>query len=227
MKYLLFILTIFVCSAVTTMAQTIEHQVIDRQNSGEGLTYIFQNTEVKGTQFLKDTWMDANITNGSGYTFRHQSVKFDSYNNKMVYNRHDTAFELASGSYTVAIYPDPSDTSNKMLFKNGYTINGKIGPDKYVQVLAEGKTSLVKYIFKETEEYNEYGNASKFKRYKDMQQYYVAANNQFTPVTISKKNFEAFFQPKWAKMEPFLKQHNISGKDESGWAQALAYYNTL
>ena len=226
MRYLVIIIAFISCSGLA-MAQVVEHEVINRAGNNGTLTYIFQHEEIQGTQFLQDTWMDASITISNGYTFGHQSVKFDVYNNKIIFNRHDTAFELPAERATVVVYPNPADTSKKMVFKNGYSIDSKIAPVKFAQVLAEGNTGLLKYYYKEVEEYTEYGNANKLKRFMDRATYYVLSDKQYIPVTLGKKSLERILKPKWSQMEPYLRQHTISGKDEAGWVLALAYYNSL
>ena len=85
----------------------------------------------------------------------------------------------------------------------------------------------MKYVAKDIEEYNEYGNANKLQRYKDIEQYYFFENNQFVSVNINKKNLETTLQTKWPQIEAFMKQNNLSGKDEKSWIAAIGYYNTL
>src|SRR5882762_1492595 len=130
------IVIIIVCLNCTreVQAQVAEHQVIDRGGNNGTLTYTFQHDEIHGTQFLIDTWLDASITNDQYYTFRHFSVKFDVYNNKFVYNVNDTTYELGPGVKMVCLFPNPADTTQKMVFKNGYEVDRKITTGKFLQV---------------------------------------------------------------------------------------------
>ncbi len=216
------------CVSIVTYAQTLEeHRSIDRNGNNGVVTYFFQHTEVQGTQFLKDSWANAKVVTELGYVFNNVSLKFDAFNNKFVFNRHDTAFELTPDAATIYVSEGSADPAKTAVFKKGFAINGKINRNKYVQVLAEGKTGLLKYVAKDIEEYNEYGNASKLQRYKDMEQYYILDNNQFTSVNLNRKNLETALQPKWAQVDAFLKQNGLSGKDEKSWVAAVNYYNTL
>ena len=152
---------------------------------------------------------------------------FDAFNNKFVFNRHDTTFELTPAATAIYFSDDNNADAAKAVFKKGYAINPRINKNKFVQVLAEGKASLMKYVAKDIEEYNEYGNANKLQRYKDIEQYYFFENNQFVSVNINKKNLETTLQTKWPQIEAFMKQNNLSGKDEKSWIAAIGYYNTL
>ena len=218
---------ICVAGIAGAQAQVAEHQVIDRGGNNGTLTYTFQHDEIHGTQFLIDTWFDANITNEQNYTFRHFSVKFDVYNNKFVYNVNDTAYELGPGVKMVCLFPNPADTAQKMVYKSGYEIDRKITARKFLQVLAEGNTSLLKYSYKELEEYSEYGNAVRLKRFKDLDQYYILAGGRYIAVSINRKSLQQVLQDKWTQVKPWLEQKNMSGRDQAGWVAAIVYYNSL
>jgi len=227
MKSQTFISIIAVCCFQTLRAQVAEHQVIDRGGNNGTLTYIFQHDEIHGTQFLTDTWLDASITTDHNYTFTHMSVKFDVYNNKFIYKLNDTAYELGAGIKMICIFNDPADTSKKQVFKNGYPIDNHLGTGKFLEVLAEGPVTLLKYYSKEVEEYNEYGNANKLKRFKDLQRYYILADGKYTAVSINRKSLEQVLQSKWTQIESYLGQKKISGKNVADWTGAIIYYNSL
>jgi len=207
------------------VAQTVEHEMIDKINGN--LNYIYQVEQINGHPFVKDKWMDASITANNGYVFKHIITKIDSYKNKVIFNRNDTAFELGPMVASVCFFPDPADTTKKMMFKKGYEVSAFIHADKYLEVLAEGKISLLKDYHKELEEYTEYGNATKLKRYRDVEQYYVGRDGQYSGMGLSKKNLENVLQAKWAQVDAFLKQKEFSGKDEKSWTAAFTYYNSL
>ena len=226
MKQLIFCASVLLMSLAVS-GQSDDHKVIDRSGENGTIMYFFQKEEIQGSQFLKDDWMRAALYGDKGIKFESAKVKFDSYNNKFVFDKHDTTYELSSMIYTLYLYPDEGDTSKKIVFKKGYSINNKINANKYLQVLAEGKISLLKFYSKDLEEYSEYGNATKFKRFKDMEQYYVLQNGQYSPISLSAKNLENQMQSKWAEMQAYMKKNNLSAKNEKDWAALINYYNSL
>lgn len=219
------LLALVVGLTANAFCQQDDHQLIDRANGN--LVYLPQATEIHGSPFLNDEWTKANIITVNGVIFKNTQVKFDMYGNKFIYNKDGVAYELGPAVASVILFPDASDTTKKMVFKKGYAVNNIIPATKFVQVLVEGNSSLLKNYKMETEEYTEYGDATKHQRFKETEQYFVLSNSQYTQVTINKKNFESILQPKWSQMEPWLKKNNITGKDEKGWAAAFVYYNTL
>jgi len=216
------ILSVLTCQSY---CQEDDHQLVDRANGN--LVYIPQATQVHGSPFLSDDWTKAIITTVSGTVFKNTLLKFEVYSNKFIFKKDDAAYELGPTVASIVLFPNEDDTTKKMVFKKGFSINNQITPGKFVQVLAEGNTSLLKFYKMETEDYTEYGDATKYQRFKESEQYFVLNNNQYTPTTINKKNLESLLQPKWAQMEPWLKKNNVTGKDEKGWVAALAYYNSL
>ncbi len=216
---------VFLSGFGVVTAQVAEHGVIDR-NTGN-LLYLFQYTDIQGNPFLKNDWADAILIGKDGYVFKNQKVKFDTYNNKIVYNRNDSAFELVSDISAVNIYPNVNDTSRSIVLKKGYDINAKINAGKYLQVLAEGKIALLKYYFKELEDYNEYNNAAKLQRFKDMEQYYLFQDHKYTLITLSIKNLQAATGANWPAVQDYMKKNNLSGKTEKDWVAVVSYYNSL
>lgn len=192
-----------------------------------GLLYIYQYTEIQGTAFLNDQWQTARIILDNGGEVKSAQLKFDTYSNKFIFLRNDSSFELSSKIKAVIFYPDKNDTTNKMIFKQNFAINGQINVNKYIQVLAEGKISLLKVYVKDIEEYTEYGNANKFKRFNDREQYFIYENGQYNSVNISKKNFEKLLKGKSAELDNFIKQKDLSGKEEKDWVDAIEYYDRL
>ena len=116
MKHLIFSVGVFLISLVVS-AQADDHKVIDRSGENGTIMYFFQKEEIQGSQFLKDDWMKAALYGDRGIKFESAKVKFDSYNNKFVFDRHDTTYELSSMIYTLYLYPNEEDTSKKIVFK--------------------------------------------------------------------------------------------------------------
>ena len=191
------------------------------------LLFYHQTEKIDGSPFLKDKWEDASVVLEKGYTFKHVNLKFDIYNNVFVFNRHDTAFVLGDYVAEIQFFPNSPDTSHKLIFRKGYSINSSINNTKFLQVLTEGKLTLLKYYQKETEEYTEYGNAVKFKRFNDKETYYVLKDGQYKLLNLSKKSLENLLQTQYGKIEAFLKAKDLSGKDEDGWVAAINYSNSL
>ena len=212
---------------VSTFAQNEDqqHKVIDRSDGS--MQYFYTLTEVDGNPFLKDNWTKAYALTADGYRFPKMDVKFDVYNGKFIFNKNDTAFEFPDQVTIVQVLPNENDTSNKQVFERGFAISNSLNKNKFVQVLAEGKTSLLKAYKKEIEDYDVYGDAKKHQRYKATEQYYVLMNGQYVSAKLTKKDLESIFSSKATDIDAFLQKNNLSGKDEKSWIAAINYFNTL
>ncbi len=231
LNFILSVLILFISSNIysqtidTRPAYTFSFEANGSPNAG--LNYIYQYTDVKGSAFINDNWEIANVVLNSGYVFKSVKIKMDAQQNKFIFNRNDSSFELPDNVKSVIIFPNTNDATQKIIYNKGIQINAQVNANKFIQVIAEGKISLYKYFKKDIEEYNEYGNATNFKRFVDMQQYYIYMNGEYNAINISKKNFDKTLKAKNATLDAFIKQKDLSGKDEKEWVLAINYYNSL
>lgn len=221
----LFCLSFFSCCLINAQNNSETNRKIFDQATGD-LLYSFQYTDIKGSPFLFDNWMKGELILENDSRIKDVQLKFDSYGSKFIINKNDTAYQISPAIKEIRLYPT-GDTSNAMVFKNGFSINGNIQPNTYLQVLAGGKTTLLKYSKKDMEEYTEYGDATKYKRFTERNQYFIYSNNSYKATTLSKKNLQDLLSDKWNEVSQYMNQHSLSGKDEKSWKQAIEYYNTL
>jgi hypothetical protein len=197
---------------------------INDQVSGN-LLYIYEYTDIQGSPFLFDEWTDGVILINQAQ-LNHVKLKFDTYSNKFVVNKNHTAYEISKSINEVRLYPN-NDTFNTRIYRKGFNINMRVNPNVFMQVMAEGKLTLLKYTYKDLEEYNEYGSAIKYKRFRDGQQFFILKDGQYTSTTLTKKNLQDALNDKWAAVSDFLSKKGLNGKDEKSWIAAFRFYNSL
>lgn len=179
-----------------------------------------------GSAFLADQW-----TSGRAFTMMKayplKKIKFDIYKNKVYINNNDTIYDISSaGIIQFDIFPD-DDTAKKMSFNNGFNIE-EITPDKFVQVLTEGKIAFIKYLKVEIEEVYESSPTYKEKKFLERNKYYVVDESQAgKEITITKKNLEKILAAKWDKVNAYAKSSGASLNNEEGWKKLISYYNSL
>jgi hypothetical protein len=199
-------------------------QLLDRVSGN--LLYVFQYVDVKGSPFLMDQWVTGRLDLDQRTYFDRVKLKFDVYNNSFILNRHDTAYQVSKAIREVRLYPS-DDTAAAMLFRNGYTLSARIGPAMYVQVLADGRISLLKYDKKEMQEYTEYGDATKYKRFEDASGYFILGSGAAKSITLSKKNLQETLGDRWPAVADYMTTNYLNGKDERSWAMAIKFYDSL
>jgi len=124
------------------------------------------------------------------------------------------------------LYPG-SDTLNRLVFKNGYALNEKITAKTYLGVLAEGKMSFLKYAKKEIDDYTEYGDATKYKRFEEVDRYFIFVNGNFRETALNKKSLQDVLADKWTPVSEYVTKYKVDVKTENGWKLTVGYYNTL
>jgi hypothetical protein len=199
-----------------------DRKMIDRVTGN--LLYVYQYEDVNGSSFLYDNWLPGTVILNNHAIFNNVKLKFDVKDNEFVFNRNDSSFQLGQEVVEVRLYPKNGDS---LIFKNGYDINNAIRPSKYLLVLAEGKLTFLKYLKKNIEEYNEYGDATKYKRFTEMYDYYIYKDGKAGMVHLNKKELQNQLSDQWDKMSQYMSQNNLSGKDEKSFIGAIRYYNSL
>lgn len=179
-----------------------------------------------GSAFLTEGW-----TTGRAFTsmkaYTKLKLKFDTYTNTIYLNINDTVHDITkSGIIQFDIFPDASDTSNVMSFNNGYSIE-EIKPEMFVNVMAEGKITFIKYFKKEIEEVYESSPSYKEKKFLEKHKYFIIQNGTGREVIINKKSLEKLLSDKWDLINKYAKDKNISAASEQGWKQLISYYNSL
>src|SRR5947207_3354240 len=99
-------------SFVLGQTETAGRKYID-QASGK-ILYVYQYTDIKGSSFLNDDWMESKIILNNGVTVINLRLKFDVYNNKFVYSRNDSLFEAGNNLRQVRLFSQ-NDTANDLV----------------------------------------------------------------------------------------------------------------
>jgi hypothetical protein len=183
--------------------------------------------DIRGSAFLFDDWKPGHATDKYGTTFLNVLLRFDTYANKFFYNHGDTAYEFVTVINEFELFPFSGDTTTKMVFKKGFTATDKLIPDKFVQVLTEGKITAVKYIYKTLEEATEYNMPGKIKSFANRMAYFFIKDGTAISQKPNSKLLEELLKDKWSVVEPYMKQNSLSPKSEDDCIKIINYYNTL
>lgn len=183
--------------------------------------------DIRGSAFLFDDWKPGHATDKYGTTFLNVLLRFDAYANKFFYNYKDVTYEFVTDISEFEIFPFSGDTTTKMVFKKGFTATDKLTPDKFVQVLTEGKITAIKYIYKSLEETTEYSVPGKIKSFTNRMTYFFIKDGTAISQKPSSKLLEELLKDKWAIVEPYMKQNSLSPKSEDDCIKIISYYNSL
>ncbi len=183
--------------------------------------------EIRGSAFLFDDWKPTHVTDKDGIIFLNVPVRFDAYANKFLFNHRDTAYEFITVVKEFELFPSRGDTTTKMVFKKGFAADDKLTADKWVQVLAEGKITVIKYIRKTQQEISEYNVPGKINVFADNMTYFFIKNGTTVSQRPSPKFLQELLSDRWTLMDAFMKQHALSLRIEDNYLKAINYYNSL
>lgn len=174
-----------------------------------------------------EEWKWAKVTDVTGLTYVPMMVKFDAYDNKFLFQSGDTSYDFVVSLEKVDLFPHTGDTATKMVFKKGISGVEKLSPDKFVQVLAEGKITAVKYISKTMLDIVEYNSPAGAKMFNDVMTYYFIRDGKAVSQRPSPKLLQEILKDKWATIDAYMKQNHLNAKNEDDCKMAIKYYNTL
>ena len=208
------------------MSLSAEGQILTDPRNGKPYQVSVYN-DIQGSPLLFEDWKSSQVTDKNGTTFLNVMIRFDIYSNKFFYNHNGTIYTFVSDITEVELFPFNGDTSTKMTFKKGFTVSDKITPDKYVQVLAEGKVTAIKYLFKTIDETTEYNMPGKVKSFGNRLTYYFIKEGETTSQKPNSKLLAELLKDKWTAVDAYMKQNSLSARNEDDCIKAISYYNTL
>ncbi|HVU93813.1 MAG TPA: hypothetical protein VHE34_01265 [Puia sp.] len=186
-----------------------------------------QYEDVQGSAFFSDSWLPASVVTEGGTKFTSIHVKLDMYKNRVYMMTHDTLYDLTNARILQLVLYNHSAGSDSVVFRRGYGAGGP-GPDKFVQVLAAGKLTLLKQQSLEVKDVHEDGPLSTTKKFIPQQCYYLARGNGETqPVKPGRKMLEQEMGPAWKAVSEHAKDSAWSTNSEEGWSKIIQYYNSL
>lgn len=180
---------------------------------------------ILGTTLLFEDWHKAKIKLVKGKLITGVMVNFDIYHHKALYLNKNEPFEFVDQlEYIETDYDQPEE---RKLFMNGF-ISSQFNPNTFVQVLNEGKYSLIKYVRKVLVEVKSYGSGNNDNKSIEMQSFYfIAYNLSATPIKLSKSALEDLAGNKKKELTAFLGTNNLNPKNETDFIKALQFCNEL
>ena len=216
----LFLLLAFLFSALLVYSQFLQDRVTGK--------YYFdvKYTDVKGSPFLYDDWRPSLITYANGLQLKNVKLKFNLVSNKPLFLRNDSAFEFLNAVWEFVIYNPAGDS---VIYRNGFEAAGNISPDAYLEIMEDGKLSLLRYRPKTITYTKGFSTAV------------TTAEFTFKPPVLYlfddkilirlKHNDEAVLKDTmkkdWVLVSDYIKLKKLNLKKDSDVLSAVRYFNSL
>jgi hypothetical protein len=185
--------------------------------------------EVDGNPYLFSDWVSGSVNLQDNKSLT-ATLKFDICNNHLLFQSKDgTALELKNDARSFVLNTGDKALSDisPLVFVNGYPPVGQRTESSWFQLIADGKTRLLKYYKKQIKEEKQFTSATTTKSFISMKYYYIFKNNQLIEVSPSKKEIFKVLNDHSSELETYAKTNNINFKSDIDLAKLFAYYNSL
>jgi hypothetical protein len=178
-------------------------------------------SDVSGSAFLSDKWQTGDVTTSKG-VYKNLELKLDAYSNTLFFKRNDQPYEFQDPVRDFTLTGKGTDS---MFYKKGFSANG-LKPDQFVQVLAQGKTSLYRSDQKSLSEINQI-NKGLIKTFTTSVRYFISQNDRLQLVKLNKKEMQTVLKDQQVPLEEFTTKNKLSYNREADVVKMVRYLNTL
>jgi len=224
-RYLIaFLFVTLTFSAVRTQAQ----QNLLLQDANGKPIMLQQYVDVQGSPFYHPDWLQGNLTLVSNKVYKSVNMKYDQLKDK-VYIKANNGDMILLGEKVKEFtldYPVMGSSTEKK-FRLGYFNIPDATADSYFEVLADGKTQLLKRVTKIIQENKEYNSASSTKTFVEIIKFYVVTQGNGTSIKKDKKSILKALADKQSELETYSQNNNLNFKLEADMAKLVTFYNTL
>jgi len=185
-----------------------------------------KSTEVKGSPFLFEQWLPSRVIFENGKEQKNVILKVDLEHNLPLFLRNDSAFEFVFPLKEFILYTPSGDS---VRFRKGFPAAENIHANTYLELLIDGKLTVVKHhpvIRTVRKEYNSAVQTEEL-----IHQPPVLYLQQGNTLYRIRRNGESVFQElmkkDWNLVSDFIKKEKLNLKKEADICRLVRYYNTL
>jgi hypothetical protein len=184
---------------------------------------------LEGNPFAVDQYHIGEIELKNGRKFSSVKFKIDIVAHEIVFlSPTNEAGGIASDFVKLASYYDTTDLGIKQyLFKTGLPPIDNYKSNMFCLVLADGKISLLKSMFKSIDTRKNDFTGEIVKEFRLYEDFYTLQNGTMTRFKRDKDNILAITSDKKALMEKYLKENKGNYKNEAYLTEIFNYYNKL
>jgi hypothetical protein len=135
---------------------------------------------------------------------------------------------LGKGMASEIAYIDGKDaTQNVKIFQCGFPPIDNQNRISLYQILLNGKTSLLKSVYKSIQERNNDMSGERFKEFATYENIYLLKEGTMSRIKKDKSSLLAMFQDKKEAIAKYIEDQKLNLKNEAHLIDLVKYYNTL
>ncbi|MFW6222265.1 MAG: hypothetical protein ACOC3T_01500 [Bacteroidota bacterium] len=186
---------------------------------------------IKGTPYLFDEWLPGNILLYGEKLLTGVPIKFDAYNNDLVYLNESMMDSLVINKQNVLEFEIGRD-GNWILFSKYNLTNNKHKLDiKFAESLYAGKSKLIRYHFKNLIKADYTGAYNSGVKYDELipesQLYLIKPDNIMIKLKANHRSILKAFGEKKNEIKSFMKEQNLSGNDINELVKITKHYDSI
>lgn len=194
-----------------------------------GQAFVNKYEGIAGSVYDQTDYLLARITLKDGRVYNdvktrinllEQEVNFIASNGQEGYLGKGMASEIA--------YIDGKDaTQNVKIFQCGFPPIDNQNRISFYQILFNGKTSLLKSVYKSIQERNNDMSGERFKEFATYENIYLLKEGTMSRIKKDKSSVLAMFQDKKEAISKYIEDQKLNLKNEAHLIALVQYYNTL
>ncbi len=206
-------------------------QFLSATGAGNGVLLETKYSSVEGSPYLFGDWKNGSIKDRSGVLSENLMIKYDSYRDEIQFLKDGRTFvvEPANASeFYFTILDQNSNSVERIIFKNGFTIEG-FTLLNYFQVLYEGKITYLKKVKTNylEETVTSYGTNEQVKKFTRTEFEFMIRNGKVIPIGRNRKDFLSNFSDQESQIKAFIKTNKLSIKNDKDLAEILSRIDEL
>jgi hypothetical protein len=191
---------------------------------GSAVTVQRQHTDVAGSPYLFDSFVDGYVTLSNGLVTEKLTMNYNIYENRIEYSDGNSILAIENHRMKNFIFERNGD---REIFKRGFDARG-LERDEFVRLLSEGKvTAFLKY---ETsfQEIPSYGQATRRSEFITNKRLYVKKDGETDRIRrLSERNVVRSLDTHRDEMREFARQGNLDLENADDLRKFFAHYNKI
>lgn len=186
-------------------------------------------TEVDGFPYLINDWTNGFVVLETNRTIP-AKLKLDVLNETVLFqDKNGQALELKNKFASITLNNGGAELSDvtPLVFVSGYPATGKQTESSLYQLVADGKTKLLKYYKKEVSEHREDTSSVITARYRLSKSYYIFRSNDLRQIMLNKKSFLKLLNEHPAELANYLQTNNVNFSSDMDLKKLFDWYNAL
>lgn len=182
-------------------------------------------SSIAGSAYSSEKWLKGDVALSDGKAYNNLELKYSEYEDDVFFKgNEEQMMNFAEGVKQFTLKQEDGTVST---YRKGYTNVPGTDAKSYFEVIADGKTQLLRKTSKKVREEVVYPSTTPSKSFQKTVRYYIVTPEKVTLVKADKKSILASLNTKQAELESFIKSNNIDFKKDKDLSALITYYNSL